>query len=79
MLFTESLALEPGALIFAAGLILPGRAPQTRPGKRPPDGGTAPRELCGARPADLDSMQDNASVTQATDVAQAVWRMVARS
>lgn len=24
----------------------------------------------------FDSMQDNASVTQATDVAQAVWRMV---
>jgi len=49
--FTESLALELRAFNIRVGLILPGRAPQTRFG-------------------------ENASVTQATDVAQAVWRMV---
>ncbi len=51
--FTESLALELRAFNIRVGLILPGRAPQTGSGKRPPDGGAAPGELCGARPADL--------------------------
>ena len=49
--FTESLALELRAFNIRVGLILPGRAPQTVRGKRPPDDGAAPGELCGARPA----------------------------
>lgn len=71
--FTESLALELRAFNIRVGLILPGRAPQTRFGENA-------RRTMGQLPElgqqIFDSMQDNASVTLTTDVAQAVWRMV---
>ncbi len=76
--FTESLALELRAFNIRVGLIPPGTRPADPVrGKRPPDDGAAPGELVRRSASRIfDSMQDNASVTQATDVAQAVWRMV---
>lgn len=75
--FTESLALELRAFNIRVGLILPGRAPQTRfeeNARRTM--GQLPESYAALGQQIFDSMQDNASVTQATDVAQAVWRMV---
>ncbi len=75
--FTESLALELRAFNIRVGLILPGRAPQTRFGENARRTmGQLPESYAALGQQIFDSMQDNASVTQATDVAQAVWRMV---
>lgn len=75
--FTESLALELRAFNIRVGLILPGRAPQTRFGENARRTmGQLPESYAALGQQILDSMQDNASVTQAVDVAQAVWRMV---
>lgn len=75
--FTESLALELLAFNIRVGLILPGRAPQTRFGENARRTmGQLPESYAALGQQIFDSMQDNASVTQATDVAQAVWRMV---
>ncbi|HGX3178122.1 TPA: SDR family oxidoreductase [Klebsiella variicola] len=75
--FTESLALELRAFNIRVGLILPGRAPQTRFGENARRTmGQLPESYAALGQQILDSIQDNASVTQAVDVAQAVWRMV---
>lgn len=75
--FMESLALELLAFNIRFGLILPGRAPQTRFGENARRTmGQLPESYAALGQQIFDSMQDNASVTQATDVAQAVWRMV---
>jgi NAD(P)-dependent dehydrogenase (short-subunit alcohol dehydrogenase family) len=75
--FTESLALELRPFNIRVGLILPGRAPQTRFGENARRTmGQLPESYAPLGQQILDSIQDNASVTQAVDVAQAVWRMV---
>ncbi len=75
--FTESLALELRPFNIRVGLILPGRAPQTRFGENARRTmGQLPESYAPLGQQILDSIQDNASVTQAADVAQAVWRMV---
>ena len=75
--FTESLALELRAFNIRVGLILPGRAPQTRFGENARRTmGQLPESYATLGQQIFDSMQDNASVTLTTDVAQAVWRMV---
>ena len=75
--FTESLALELRPFNIRVGLILPGRAPQTRFGENARRTmGQLPESYAALGQQIFDSMQDNASVTQAADVAQAVWRMV---
>lgn len=75
--FTGSLALELRPFNIRVGLILPGRAPQTRFGENARRTmGQLPESYAPLGQQILDSIQDNASVTQAVDVAQAVWRMV---
>lgn len=75
--FTESLALELRPFNIRVGLILPGRAPQTRFGENARRTmGQLPESYAPLGQQILDSIEDNASVTQAVDVAQAVWRMV---
>lgn len=75
--FTESLALELRPFNIRVGVILPGRAPQTRFGENARRTmGQLPESYAPLGQQILDSIQDNASVTQAADVAQAVWRMV---
>ncbi|HIE9786617.1 SDR family oxidoreductase [Klebsiella quasipneumoniae] len=75
--FTESLALELWPFNIRVGVILPGRAPQTRFGENARRTmGQLPESYAPLGQQILDSIQDNASVTQAADVAQAVWRMV---
>ncbi|HEB4963226.1 TPA: SDR family oxidoreductase [Klebsiella quasipneumoniae] len=75
--FTESLALELRPFNIRVGMILPGRAPQTRFGVNARRTmGQLPESYAPLGQQILDSIQDNASVTQAVDVAQAVWRMV---
>jgi NADP-dependent 3-hydroxy acid dehydrogenase YdfG len=75
--FTESLALELRPFNIRVGVILPGRAPQTRFGENARRTmGQLPESYAPLGQQILDSIQDNASVTQAVDVAQAVWRMV---
>ncbi|HEY9100879.1 SDR family oxidoreductase [Chitinimonas sp.] len=77
--FTESLALELAAFDVRARLVLPGRAPSTRFGDNA-------RKLMAASPSDAyaDFTQSviaavrsmDTPVTQAEDVAEAVWRAV---
>ncbi len=74
--FTESLALELRAFNIRVGLILPGRAADRSGNGQPATMGQLPESYAALGQQIFDSMQDNASVTQATDVAQAVWRMV---
>lgn len=74
--FTESLALELEPFGVRVRLVLPGRAPQTRFGENA-------RTRMGAIPDAYDAVaqgvfaawaQASAPVTEAADVAQAVWR-----
>lgn len=78
--FTESLALELAPFGVRAALVLPGRAPATRFGEnaRPRMEGAIPAayaELAAAVFADW-ARQPAEAVTQAADVAEAVWRAV---
>lgn len=78
--FTESLALELAPFGVRAMLVLPGRAPTTRFGEnaRSRMAGSIPpayAELAGAVFADW-AQQPADVVTQAPDVAEAVWRAV---
>jgi NAD(P)-dependent dehydrogenase (short-subunit alcohol dehydrogenase family) len=76
--FTESLALELAPLGIRARLVLPGRAPGTRFGEN------ARALMQGGVPAEYAPLLDEVfararapgPVTQAQDVAQAVWRAV---
>ena len=65
--FTESLALELRAFNIRVGLILPGRAPQTRFGENARRTmGQLPESYATLGQQIFDSMQDNASVTLTT-------------
>ncbi|MEE6801634.1 SDR family oxidoreductase [Escherichia coli O8:H10] len=75
--FTESLALELKPFNIRVGLILPGRAPETRFGENA-------QRIMGSIPADyaelsqqiFNNMRDaSASVTWPIDVAKAVWQV----
>lgn len=74
--FTESLAIELKPFNIRVGLVLPGRAPDTRFGENA-------RRIMGDIPeayTDLarqvfSAMQEEASVTYAADVVNAVWQM----
>lgn len=75
--FTASLALELRPFNIRVGVILPGRDPQTRFGENARRTmGQLPESYAALGQQILDSIQENASVTRAVDVAQAVWRMV---
>lgn len=78
--FTECLALELAPFNVQARLVLPGRAPTTRFGEnaRTRMDGSIPEayaELAGAVFAEW-AQQPAEAVTQAADVAEAVWRAV---
>ncbi|MFL6634038.1 MAG: SDR family oxidoreductase [Massilia sp.] len=76
--FTESLALELAPLGIRARLVLPGRAPGTRFGEnaRALMQGGAPAEYAPLLDEVFRGMRVPGPVTQARDVAQAVWRAV---
>lgn len=76
--FTESLALELAPLGVRARLVLPGRAPGTRFGEnaRPFMQGQVPAEYAPLLDELFAGMRAPGPVTQAQDVAQAVWRAV---
>jgi NAD(P)-dependent dehydrogenase (short-subunit alcohol dehydrogenase family) len=76
--FTESLALELAPLGIRARLVLPGRAPGTRFGEnaRALMQGGVPAEYAPLLDEVFQGMQVPGPVTQARDVAQAVWRAV---
>ncbi|WP_322060164.1 SDR family oxidoreductase [Paraburkholderia sp. J63] len=74
--FTESLALELEAFDVRVGLILPGRAPETRFGENVqrlmPNG--IPQTYEAFAHAALAKVEQVDAVTHSLDVAQAVWR-----
>jgi NAD(P)-dependent dehydrogenase (short-subunit alcohol dehydrogenase family) len=78
--FTESLALELAPFGVRAALVLPGRAPTTRFGEnaRARMDGTVPEPYAGLAGAVFAewAQQPADAVTQAADVAEAVWRAV---
>jgi NAD(P)-dependent dehydrogenase (short-subunit alcohol dehydrogenase family) len=76
--FTESLALELAPLGIRTRLVLPGRAPDTRFGEnaRPLMQGEVPAEYAPLMDEVFKRMREPGPVTQAQDVAQAVWRAV---
>jgi NAD(P)-dependent dehydrogenase (short-subunit alcohol dehydrogenase family) len=76
--FTESLALELAPLGIRARLVLPGHAPGTRFGEnaRALMQGGAPAEYAPLLDEVFRGMRVPGPVTQARDVAQAVWRAV---
>jgi NAD(P)-dependent dehydrogenase (short-subunit alcohol dehydrogenase family) len=76
--FTESLALELAPLGIRTRLVLPGRAPDTRFGEnaRPLMQGDVPAEYAPLMDEVFKGMRVPGPVTQAQDVAQAVWRAV---
>jgi NAD(P)-dependent dehydrogenase (short-subunit alcohol dehydrogenase family) len=76
--FTESLALELAPLGIRTRLVLPGRAPDTRFGEnaRPLMQGDVPAEYASLMDEVFKRMRAPGPVTQAQDVAQAVWRAV---
>jgi NAD(P)-dependent dehydrogenase (short-subunit alcohol dehydrogenase family) len=76
--FTESLALELAPLGIHAHLVLPGRAPDTRFGEnaRALMEGDVPAEYGPLLGEVFEGMREPGPVTQAQDVAQAVWRAV---
>lgn len=76
--FTESLALELAPLDIRARLVLPGRAPGTRFGEnaRPLMQGEVPADYAPLLESVFAAMRAPGPVTQARDVAQAVWRAV---
>jgi NAD(P)-dependent dehydrogenase (short-subunit alcohol dehydrogenase family) len=76
--FTESLALELAPLGIHARLVLPGRAPDTRFGEnaRALMEGDVPAEYAPLLDEVFKDMRAPGPVTQAQDVAQAVWQAV---
>ncbi|MCS0629951.1 SDR family oxidoreductase [Telluria mixta] len=76
--FTESLALELAPLGIRARLVLPGRAPATSFGEnaRALMQGDVPAEYAPLLDEVFNGMREPGPVTQAQDVAQAVWRAV---
>jgi NAD(P)-dependent dehydrogenase (short-subunit alcohol dehydrogenase family) len=76
--FTESLALELEPLGIRTRLVLPGRAPTTRFGENARDNmqGDVPAEYAPLLEAIFARMRVPGPVTQAQDVAEAVWRAV---
>jgi len=77
--FTESLALELAPFDVRVRLVLPGRAPETRFGDnaRRLMGDAVPEAYADFRDRVFAAVRDNTTpVTQARDVAQAVWRAV---
>jgi NADP-dependent 3-hydroxy acid dehydrogenase YdfG len=77
--FTESLALEMAPFDVRVRLVLPGRSPGTRFGEnaRRLMGDSAPEAYADLRQRVFAAVQDTTTpVTQAQDVAEAVWRAV---
>jgi NAD(P)-dependent dehydrogenase (short-subunit alcohol dehydrogenase family) len=76
--FTESLALELEPLGIRTRLVLPGRAPTTRFGEnaRPHMQGAMPEAYAPVLDAVIAGGRAGGPVTQARDVAEAVWRAV---
>jgi len=76
--FTESLALELAPLGIRTRLVLPGRSPATRFGEnaRSRMQGEVPEAYAPMLDAVFAAMRSGGPVTQARDVAQAVWRAV---
>jgi NAD(P)-dependent dehydrogenase (short-subunit alcohol dehydrogenase family) len=76
--FTESLALELAALGIRTRLVLPGRAPDTRFGEnaRPLMQGEVPLDYAPLMDEVFKRMREPGPVTQAQDVARAVWQAV---
>jgi NAD(P)-dependent dehydrogenase (short-subunit alcohol dehydrogenase family) len=74
--FTESLAIELRPFNIRVGLVLPGRAPDTRFGE-------AARRIMGSIPEEyaelsqrvFSAMKKDARVTYPADVAKAIWQM----
>lgn len=76
--FTESLALELAPLGIRTRLVLPGRSPATRFGEnaRSRMQGEVPEAYAPMLDAVFAAVRGGGPVTQARDVAQAVWRAV---
>lgn len=76
--FTESLALELNPLGIRAHVVLPGRSPATRFGEnaRGRMQGEVPAAYAPLLDAVIAGVRGGGPVTQAHDVAQAVWRAV---
>lgn len=74
--FTESLALELQPFNVRVNLVLPGRAPETRFGEnaKPRMQGGIPEAYAGFAQSAFAEMAQSTAVTQALDVAEAVWR-----
>lgn len=77
--FTESLALELRPFNISARIVLPGQAPGTSFGKtamaRMDDHGGFPEPYADFAQSIISAMmQNNAALTQSSDVAEAVWR-----
>jgi NAD(P)-dependent dehydrogenase (short-subunit alcohol dehydrogenase family) len=74
--FTESLALELRQFNVRANLVLPGRAPETRFGEnaQPRMQGAIPDAYAGLAQRVFDEWGQSSAITQAADVAEAVWR-----
>jgi NAD(P)-dependent dehydrogenase (short-subunit alcohol dehydrogenase family) len=74
--FTESLALELEPFNVRVSLVLPGRAPQTDFGKnaQPRMQGTLPEAYADLAQSVFTEWAQSTLVTEAQDVAEAVWR-----
>lgn len=74
--FTESLALELEPFNVRVRLVLPGRAPTTRFGENAQSRmqGGIPEAYAGFAQSVFAGMASSSAVTQALDVAEAVWR-----
>jgi NAD(P)-dependent dehydrogenase (short-subunit alcohol dehydrogenase family) len=76
--FTESLALELAQFNVRVGLVLPGRAPETKFGQnaQPRMQGAIPPAYAGLAQNVFAAWAEETATTSADDVAQAVWRAV---
>lgn len=74
--FTESLALELQPFNVRVSLVLPGRAPETRFGENAQQRMQSgiPEAHAGFAQSVFAGMSQSSAVTQALDVAEAVWR-----
>ncbi|TCV99286.1 SDR family oxidoreductase [Biostraticola tofi] len=74
--FTESLAIELRPFNIRVGLVLPGRAPETRFGENAQRiMGTVPEDYAELGQRIFTGMQGDAKVTYPDDVAKAIWLM----
>lgn len=72
--FTESLALELKPFNVRVNLVLPGRAPETRFGENARPRMQVPAAYASFMQSVFAEMRSSSAVTQALDVAEAVWR-----